>query len=370
MHNILRVVLLFLLMHGAAAAQDSPESTPEAAPERVGAAWLHFANVAEDAPSASLLLDAEIVMQAVPFGSISPYIAVPADETEVSIALADGTLLATQTVPFQAGHTYLTAAAGSVAGGNLELVVLDETTLMETRLQENPQMGDPAGLARFLMVHAIHDGPPVAMVLQTGENVFNGLPFGSFYASPVQPGIFPLLVLNAADSSVLFTQLNPLEMSAGIFYVVILGGSGDSPQMLVTSVGTRSVGDMLALDPQWSTFYEALNATGVLETLQSSGPLTVFAPTNDAFAAMDAAALAALDEDALTRLLLNHIVVGDVRPQSLAATAEMTTAAGTTLTLSSDDGFVISGVVTFQPTGYLGINGTVYYTDGVILPAE
>merc|ERR1719220_3096048 len=64
--------------------------------------------------------------------------------------------------------------------------------------------------------------------------------------------------------------------------------------------------------PQLSTLLAAVKAAGLVDTLASAGPFTVFAPTNDAFAKVPKDALNALlaDKDALTAVLLRHVVPG------------------------------------------------------------
>ena len=67
-------------------------------------------------------------------------------------------------------------------------------------------------------------------------------------------------------------------------------------------------------DERFSTLVTAVSAAGLVETLQGEGPFTVFAPTNDAFAALPEGTVEGLLEDipALTDVLLYHVVAGEV----------------------------------------------------------
>ncbi len=76
--------------------------------------------------------------------------------------------------------------------------------------------------------------------------------------------------------------------------------------------GDTTVVGVAAGTPDFSTLVSALTAAGLTETLQGSGPFTVFAPTNEAFAKLSEADLNALlaDRAALTRVLTYHVVLG------------------------------------------------------------
>ncbi len=81
----------------------------------------------------------------------------------------------------------------------------------------------------------------------------------------------------------------------------------------------QSIVDVVAGDERFSTLVTAVTAAGLVETLSGDGPFTVFAPTNEAFAALPEGALDAVlaDADLLTAVLTYHVVAGAVRaPQT------------------------------------------------------
>ena len=83
------------------------------------------------------------------------------------------------------------------------------------------------------------------------------------------------------------------------------------------SPSTAAMGDIVATAKAAGTFgtlLTAATAAGLVETLQGAGPFTVFAPTDDAFAALPAGALDKLlaDPEALKQVLLYHVVSGKV----------------------------------------------------------
>merc|ERR1712215_124375 len=73
---------------------------------------------------------------------------------------------------------------------------------------------------------------------------------------------------------------------------------------------SKTITELVATDPRFSTLLAAVTAAGLGDTLASPGPFTVFAPTNDAFAKVPSDALNGLlaDKAALTKVLLRHVV--------------------------------------------------------------
>merc|ERR1711972_687138 len=75
---------------------------------------------------------------------------------------------------------------------------------------------------------------------------------------------------------------------------------------------TKNIAELAIATPQLSTLLAAVKAAGLVDTLAGEGPFTVFAPTNDAFAKIPSDTLNGLlaDKDALTAVLLRHVVPG------------------------------------------------------------
>ena len=94
----------------------------------------------------------------------------------------------------------------------------------------------------------------------------------------------------------------------------------------------------LEADGRFTTLLGALAATGLDTTLAEGGPYTLFAPTDDAFAALPEGALDALSGDDLRTLLLYHVVEGDV---AAASDEPVATLAGPTLDLADVDGEIV-----------------------------
>lgn len=119
--------------------------------------------------------------------------------------------------------------------------------------------------------------------------------------------------------------------------------------------------------PDFSTLLNALDAAGLTETLQGSGPFTIFAPTNDAFAKLSDEELSALleDRDALERVLTYHVVPGSFTTSDI--TAEMTafpTLEGSDLPITQDG----VGDATVTAVNIPASNGVVFAIDTVLTP--
>jgi uncharacterized surface protein with fasciclin (FAS1) repeats len=132
-----------------------------------------------------------------------------------------------------------------------------------------------------------------------------------------------------------------------------------------------SVLAVVADDPQFSTFVQVVEAAGLEQTLGLPGPLTVFAPTNEAFASLPPGLLQQLlkpkNKEPLTFIAAYHVVEDEITAGDLDG--DVTALSGQTLTLSSSDGGTVNGVAIVQPDVSAG-NGVVHGIDGVLIPPD
>jgi uncharacterized surface protein with fasciclin (FAS1) repeats len=126
-------------------------------------------------------------------------------------------------------------------------------------------------------------------------------------------------------------------------------------------------------NPLLSTLVTAVAEADLVDTLNSDGPFTVFAPTNDAFAAIPADQLDAVlaDVDLLTSVLTYHVIAGDqLSSQELVDAGSATTVNGAELTFTaSGDSVQINGGATTICQDVPTANATVHIIDGVLLPS-
>ncbi len=124
-----------------------------------------------------------------------------------------------------------------------------------------------------------------------------------------------------------------------------------------------------AIDAGFNTLVAAVSAAGLEDVLRSEGPFTIFAPTEEAFAALPAGALDGLlaDPSALASVLTYHVVPGRVFSSDLADGLEVTTVEGSTVTISLTGGAKINDA-NIVATDILTSNGVIHVIDAVLLP--
>lgn len=146
-------------------------------------------------------------------------------------------------------------------------------------------------------------------------------------------------------------------------------------------VGNKTIVELAQGNPQLSTLVTAVTAAGLGETLSGTGPFTVFAPSNDAFAKVDKATLDGLLQPASKGVLLTyHVVAGNVKSGDLAkmivdgkGTATINTLNGGSLKASmAGDKIVLTdakgGKSTVTEADVVASNGTVHVVDTVLMP--
>jgi uncharacterized surface protein with fasciclin (FAS1) repeats len=134
------------------------------------------------------------------------------------------------------------------------------------------------------------------------------------------------------------------------------------------SVGT--IVDVAVGAGNFSTLVAAVTAADLVETLSGTGPFTVFAPTDEAFAALPAGVLDALllpeNKAVLAQILTYHVVSGTVMAADVTD-GDVATVEGSNITLSTASGVTVNGA-TVVATDVLASNGVIHAIDAVILP--
>ncbi len=124
-------------------------------------------------------------------------------------------------------------------------------------------------------------------------------------------------------------------------------------------------------NPELSTLVTAVKAAGLVDTLNGAEDITVFAPANSAFAAMDKATLDGAMADpkgALTKVLTLHVVPGKKSPDQLAGTFETLNGEKITVEGSGEDFTVGTQGAKVVCGNVQTANATVYIIDQVLLP--
>jgi uncharacterized surface protein with fasciclin (FAS1) repeats len=168
---------------------------------------------------------------------------------------------------------------------------------------------------------------------------------------------------SSSSSSTTTEEMMAKPFGAGCS-AVPTSGKGSFDGMATDPVATAA-----SNNPLLSTLVSAVGEAGLGETLNSAQDITVFAPVNDAFAAVPKATMDAAMKDPkglLTKVLTNHVVEGRLTPEQLAG--DHKTLAGTTITVSGSGEDFTVGKASVICGNVQTANATVYIIDGVLLP--
>jgi uncharacterized surface protein with fasciclin (FAS1) repeats len=141
----------------------------------------------------------------------------------------------------------------------------------------------------------------------------------------------------------------------------------------------KDIVDNAAGSADHTTLVAAVKAAGLVETLKSAGPFTVFAPTNAAFDKLPAGTVNSLVtpemKPTLTKILTYHVVPGRLMAADLKDGQTLTTVEGETLTVMKKGGSVMlkdakGGMSTVTIPNVVSSNGVTHVVDTVLMPAN
>lgn len=165
--------------------------------------------------------------------------------------------------------------------------------------------------------------------------------------------------------------ITDIETSNGVIHVI-------DAVLLPPTEETSEAGtivDVAVADGRFTTLVAAVEAAGLVETLSGEGPFTVFAPTDDAFAALPAGTLDSLllpeNKQQLTDILLYHVVSGKVMAADVVTLTSAPTVLGKDVTITVKDGKVfLNDTVEVIITDIETSNGVIHVIDAVLLPPQ
>ena len=149
---------------------------------------------------------------------------------------------------------------------------------------------------------------------------------------------------------------------------VACGDDDDSGETTAAEPGTIVE---VATENGFTTLVSAVEAAGLVETLNGEGPFTVFAPTDEAFAALPDSTLDSLlsDKDALANILTYHVVSGDVKAADVVGLESADTVQGESIAITVDGETVtLNGGATVTATDVEASNGTIHVIDTILTP--
>ena len=142
----------------------------------------------------------------------------------------------------------------------------------------------------------------------------------------------------------------------------ILRADGHKPDIVETAVAAGS----------FNTLVKAVTAAELVQTLKSKGPFTVFAPSDEAFSALDSNVLADLlkpeNKDKLTGILTFHVLTGKVMSTDISGIIEATTVNGQKLTVKKSYGNVFVNDAQVVSADIEADNGVIHVINKVLIP--
>lgn len=386
-NGVIHVIDAVLLPPEAGAAEE-PAAAVE---EEVAADVVHIrvAHFSPDTPAVDVYVNGELsAVQGLEFPSITDWIELPAGTYNLAVSPAgtslDDAAIGPADFELPAGAWITVAAVGSLSNSTLKpaIVVEDYSAIAD-------------GNARVTVFHAIEDAPAVD-VLAGGAAVVTQLAFpgnqgsndGAFTLD-VPAGSYDLQVVPSGATSPVVLDLAGTELQAGVNYFVAAVGTLAAPQVALSATGAADEGeaaasteteapaavgtiaDIVVGSPDFSTLLAAVQAAGLVETLSGPGPFTVFAPTNDAFAALgdDAVAAALADTELLTRILTYHVFSGEYNAALVSGLRQLTSVEGSSIQISVVDGKVLlNDTIEVVTTDIQASNGIIHVINGVLLP--
>lgn len=250
-----------------------------------------------------------------------------------------------------------------------------------------------AALQAAELVETLQGDGPFTVFAPT-DDAFAKLPEGTLEALLADiPALTDILLYHVVSGKVMaadVVQLSLADTVAGIpVQIKVMDGNVyiNNAMVVITDIeasnGVIHVLDTVILPPadivdtavadgRFTTLVAAVQAAGLVDTLKSEGPFTVFAPTDDAFAKLPAGTIEALlaDIPALTDILLYHVVDGRQFAADVVSMEKLETIQGKSAMISLMDGKAMIDNAEIIITDILTSNGVIHVIDSVILPPK
>jgi transforming growth factor-beta-induced protein len=142
----------------------------------------------------------------------------------------------------------------------------------------------------------------------------------------------------------------------------------------MASSQTKDIVDTAVAAGNFKTLAAALQAAGLIDTLKTDGPFTVFAPTDEAFSKLPPGALDSLlkpeSKEKLRAILLYHVVSGKVTAKQVMKMSSAKTLNGQSVSISVHDGTVMVNNAKVVNADIAASNGVIHVIDAVLLPSN
>ncbi|KAA3662002.1 MAG: fasciclin domain-containing protein, partial [Chloroflexi bacterium] len=229
-------------------------------------------------------------------------------------------------------------------------------------------LADPEGALTDILLYHVASGEVLAETVVTldtattvqGEDVAISVVDGNVFLNETVQVIITDI---KADNGV-------IHVIDGVLLPPSTMAEADEDMMDEEMMGT--IVDIAVADGRFETLVAAVTAANLVDTLSSEGPFTVFAPTDDAFAALPEGTVDSLladPEGALTDILLYHVVADAVMAETVVTLDAATTVQGGDVAISVVDGNVfLNETVQVIITDIKADNGVIHVIDAVLIP--
>jgi len=172
------------------------------------------------------------------------------------------------------------------------------------------------------------------------------------------------------DAEVIITDIETSNGTIHVIDSVILPPADEEAMM-----EEKTIVDIAVADGRFNTLVAAVTAADLVDTLNGEGPFTVFAPTDDSFAALPDGTLDSLllpeNKQQLTDILLYHVASGKVMASDVVGLSSAPTVLGQDITIKVEDGKVfLNDTVQVIITDIEASNGVIHVIDAVLLPPQ
>lgn len=181
-----------------------------------------------------------------------------------------------------------------------------------------------------------------------------------------------ITTVNGKSLTVSMDMGKPMVDNAEIIITDVYASNGVIHVIDAVVIPGKDIVETAIADGRFTTLVAAVQAAGLVETLQGEGPFTVFAPTDDAFAKLPAGTVEGLLNDipALTDILLYHLVPGKVMAADVVNLTSADSALGKALPVEVRDGKVFVAGAQVIITDIETTNGVIHVIDTVMLPSQ
>lgn len=352
----------------------------------VGSAFVRVALLSSDMPEVDIYINGVLRGEAsLSGGQVSDWSALPASTYDFTFVpqggLLEDAIFGPVSVSVPADSWTTVVVLGSTAEATLQIALLNEDVTAPLEV----------GNARVTFFNAVEQAGALNVSFSEDLILFNNVDYGEFATLDVPTGDYNIMPMTISTPTPLGTGLPNTTLEADAVYFIAVSGNALTPIVSIKQVTAAEVEalsasiltptadpvamadsadviDVLSVDGRFGELLAAVEMAGLTQMLRDAETLTIFAPTDEAFAALPTGMVDTLaaNPDALANLLLYHVVLADV---TFPVEAAPLTALGVPLPVDmSGPTPVLNGGAQVIETDRIVGNGRIHVIDAVLVP--